>query len=139
VLRNAYFNLCKLGGHAVRYLPEFYGAMADGINSGDLSDRLLLVWRLDTPQGARVALDTAGTAKLLDRSADGAPVAVPDAPGTRLLVAVPTDVEQLRRHDPAAATAWRLAVRAAMAGRLAAGWRITGFSRDGFYLLTEEA
>jgi predicted GNAT superfamily acetyltransferase len=149
VLRNAYFNLGKLGGHAVRYLPEFYGAMADGINSGDLSDRLLLVWRLAAPEavaaahGDRVVVDVAGTAKLLDRATDGAPVAGHDTGGAavvphpRLLVAVPTDVEDLRRRDPAAAAVWRLAVRAAMAGRLAAGWRVTGVSRDGFYLLEE--
>ncbi|WP_327009578.1 GNAT family N-acetyltransferase [Dactylosporangium sp. NBC_01737] len=146
VLRNAYFNLCKLGGRAVRYLPEFYGAMADGINSGDLSDRLLLVWRLDAPEavaaahGTSARVDIAGAAMLLDRAADGAAVSVPDVvPGQRLLVAVPTDVEDLRRHDPAAATAWRLAVRGAMAGRLAAGWRVAGVSRDGYYLLTKEA
>ncbi|MEV4515924.1 GNAT family N-acetyltransferase [Dactylosporangium sp. NPDC049525] len=144
VLRNAYFNLCKLGARAERYLPEFYGALDDGINSGDLSDRLLVVWRLDAPEavaaahGRHAGIDAAGTAKLLDRAANGAPADVPDVPGTRLLVAVPTDVEDLRRHDPAAATAWRLAVREAMAGRLAAGWRVAGVSRDGFYLLTKE-
>jgi predicted GNAT superfamily acetyltransferase len=145
VRRNAYFNLGKLGGRVVHYLPEFYGTMVDGINSGDLSDRLLLVWRLDAPEavaaahGTPVDVDVSGTAKLLDRAADGTPVRVPDAtgvPAPRLLVAVPTDVEDLRRHDPAAATAWRLAVREVMAGRLAAGWRVAGFSRDGFYLLT---
>lgn len=146
VRRNAYFNLAKLGGRAVRYLPEFYGAMADGINSGDLSDRLLLVWRLDAPEavaaahGSPVVVDVAGTAKLLDRAADGTPVPVPDVVDVpRLLVAVPTDVEGLRPRDPAAATAWRLAVRGAMAGRLAAGWRVEGVTPDGFYLLTKEA
>jgi predicted GNAT superfamily acetyltransferase len=141
VLRNASFNLRKLGGHAVRYLPEFYGAMADGINSGDLSDRLLLVWRLDTPgataaaRGTPVEVDVAGTVKLLDRSAAGTPVRTAAGAGPGLLVAVPEDVEGLRRRDPAAAAAWRLAVRDVMAGRLAAGWRIAGFTRDGYYVM----
>ncbi|WP_460493621.1 peptidase dimerization domain-containing protein [Dactylosporangium cerinum] len=93
--------------------------------------------------GDQVVVDLAGTPKLLDRTTDGAPVAGPGGAGAaavptpRLLVAVPTDVEDLRRRDPAAATAWRLAVRAAMVGRLAAGWRVAGVSRDGFYVLEE--
>ncbi|MEV4141830.1 GNAT family N-acetyltransferase [Dactylosporangium sp. NPDC049742] len=144
VLRNASFNLRKLGGHAVRYLPEFYGAMADGINTGDLSDRLLLVWRLAAPEavaaahGTPVGVDVAGTAKLLDRAGDGTPLRLPAVPAPAVLVAVPPDVEGLRASDPAGAAAWRLAVRDVMGGRLAAGWRIAGFSRDGYYLLTEE-
>lgn len=125
VLRNAHFNLGKLGARAVRYLPEFYGTMIDGINSGDLSDRLLLVWRLDAPE--------------VIAAARGTPVEVTAAGSGQVRVEIPADVEELRRHDPAAATAWRLAVREAMAGRMAAGWRVAGVSRDGCYLLTEEA
>ncbi|MET7418255.1 GNAT family N-acetyltransferase [Dactylosporangium sp. NPDC005555] len=123
VLRNAHFNLRKLGGRAVRYLPEFYGAMADGINSGDLSDRLLLVWRLDAPE--------------VVAAAHGTPSEVAAAGPGQVLVEIPADVEELRASDPAAATRWRLAVRAAMAGRLAAGWRVAGLTRDGRYLLEE--
>lgn len=148
VLRNAYFNLVKLGGTVAAYLPEFYGAMADGINAGDLSDRLLLVWHLTAPgavaaaHGVPVPVGGGVTRKLLDRTRDGAPAGVPDVgdgQGSRWLVAVPGDVERLRRQDPAAAAAWRLAVRDVMVPRLAAGWRVAGFSRDGYYLLTTEA
>ncbi|MGH3276941.1 MAG: GNAT family N-acetyltransferase, partial [Streptosporangiaceae bacterium] len=46
VARNAYFNLTKLGARATRYLPDFYGDMADGINAGQGSDRLLADWEL---------------------------------------------------------------------------------------------
>lgn len=146
VLRNASFNLRKLGGDVAGYVPEFYGAMADGINSGDLSDRLLLVWRLDGPRavaaahGAPVEVDVAAAPKLLDRAADGAaiPLAADVPAAARLLVAVPDDVEGLRARDPAAATAWRLAVRDVMTGRLAAGWRVAGFTRDGYYLMIKE-
>ncbi|MFD0586079.1 hypothetical protein [Dactylosporangium darangshiense] len=44
--RNAYFNLQRLGAEVAEYLPGFYGRMTDGINSGDLTDRVLVVWRL---------------------------------------------------------------------------------------------
>ncbi|WP_240973373.1 hypothetical protein [Nonomuraea composti] len=43
VRRNASFNLVKLGARPEAYLTEFYGAMADAINEGDASDRLLAV------------------------------------------------------------------------------------------------
>lgn len=47
--RNARFNLQRLGAVAVRYLPDFYGDMADGLNAGtDPSDRLLADWRIDS-------------------------------------------------------------------------------------------
>ncbi|GAA4231346.1 putative GNAT superfamily acetyltransferase [Streptosporangium album] len=50
VRRNAHFNLVKLGALPEEYLPSFYGAMDDAINTGDESDRMLAVWRLSEPQ-----------------------------------------------------------------------------------------
>jgi predicted GNAT superfamily acetyltransferase len=49
IRRNAYFNLTKLAALPTEYLTNFYGLMADGINNGDDSDRLLVRWQLDAP------------------------------------------------------------------------------------------
>ncbi|WP_426505821.1 GNAT family N-acetyltransferase [Dactylosporangium sp. McL0621] len=140
ILRNAYFNLQKLGAEAVEYLPEFYGPMTDGINTGDLTDRLLVVWRLDRPLGAAAVADAEGAVPLVSRTPDGRPEVhdAPDAPGV-LSVAVPADAEGLRAADREAALAWRVAVRDALMGRLAAGYRIAGVARDGRYLLVRAA
>ncbi|WP_433608399.1 GNAT family N-acetyltransferase [Dactylosporangium sp. CA-139114] len=140
ILRNAYFNLRKLGAAAVGYLPEFYGAMTDGINSGDLTDRILVVWRLDRPPGPAAAPDAGAAVPLVSRTADGRPEAH-DAPACAavLSVAVPTDAEGLRAADRQAALAWRVAVRDALMDRLAAGYRITAVTRDGRYLLERAA
>lgn len=55
-IRNAYFNIQRLGGLATAYLPDFYGDMADELNAGTgPSDRLLVDWRIDTPR-VRTAL-----------------------------------------------------------------------------------
>lgn len=148
VRRNARFNLHRLGALATGYLPDFYGPMADGINAGDASDRLYVVWPLDSPRVAAAArgefdevdasaVRAGGAVVLLDRvgqgpKPSGAPI---PADGRALLVAVPLDVEALRAGDRAAALAWRYAVREALAPALAAGYRITGLARDGFYLL----
>jgi predicted GNAT superfamily acetyltransferase len=142
IARNAYFNLQKLGVDAVEYLPEFYGPMNDGINSGDLTDRLLVVWRLEHPRAADAArgrgtdVELAGAVALVSRSADTPEPLVHDAEAAGVLtVAVPADVEVLRQEDPGAALRWRHAVRNALMGRLAEGYRIAGISRDGRYLL----
>jgi predicted GNAT superfamily acetyltransferase len=158
VLRNAYFNLHKLGATATAYLPDFYGPMSDGVNAGDASDRLYVSWQLRSERVAAAArgkvaeaptaaLRAGGAAVLLDR-AGGRPVAAGHDPtdrglagggvpadGRPVLVAVPPDIERVRAGDPDLAACWRIAVREALGAALSAGYRITGIGRDGFYLL----
>ncbi|SDP41291.1 Predicted acetyltransferase, GNAT superfamily [Klenkia soli] len=141
VARNAWFNTGKLGAAAVAYLPDHYGGMQDALNAGDETDRLLVRWDLAAPQvvaacrgGAPGAAVPPGAAVALGCSPDGAPVpGRTDAPV--LLVAVPRDVEALRRTDPALAARWRSAVRSVLHPVLADGGRITGFDRAGRYVL----
>lgn len=128
VARNAYFNIGKLGGLPVQYLTNFYGDMADGINGDDDSDRLLLRWDLTAARPLPVSVDGAATA--LDRDEHGGP-RLASADADTVLVAVPRDVEALRRHDFGAAKEWRIAVRDVLGGLLAQGARVTGFDRDG--------
>ena len=120
VRRNAYFNLQKLAGTAEAYLPDFYGPMTDGVNAGDASDRIYLRWDLATPAAVTAA---AGTPVEVSRGLE------------TLAVEVPEDIEELRERDRAAANRWRYAVREAMIGALDDGYRITGITRDGYYLL----
>lgn len=74
--RNAHFNLRKLGAVAEAVLPSFYGAMNDGVNRGDVTDRLEVHWYLDdvpAPGVARACIRT---------------------------VAIPADYLALRADDP---------------------------------------
>lgn len=146
VRRNAYFNLRKLGALPSMYLPDFYGPLADGINVGDVSDRLYITWRLvaeravAAARGEYATVDAAalradGAAVYLDR-VDERPVPAGDLPDKgQLLVAVPVDIERLRPADPGLARQWRYAVREGLTMALAGGFHITGISKDGFYLL----
>lgn len=52
-----------------------------------------------------------------------------------MLVAVPEDVEALRRADPDAARAWRHAVREVLGGLLTEGALVTGFDRRAGYVV----
>ncbi|MDQ1124216.1 GNAT family N-acetyltransferase [Microbacterium trichothecenolyticum] len=113
VARNAYFNLAVLGARVTEYLADHYGAMADAVNRGDESDRLLVSWAVAEP-----------------------PAPAPADADVVAVVAVPDDIASLRRSDPAAAAVWRRRLRADIAGHLASGRRIGGFDRRG-YLIVE--
>ncbi|OLB81332.1 MAG: hypothetical protein AUI14_03770 [Actinobacteria bacterium 13_2_20CM_2_71_6] len=143
VRRNAHFNLHKLGAQVTEYLPDFYGALNDGINSGDATDRLYVTWELDSPaavaaaRGEPVEVSAAGAYPLVGRVGDE-PVAgsgpVPDG-AQRLSVAVPEDIESIRKGSPDLAARWRYAVREALTAALDRGYRIRGMTSDGRYLL----
>ncbi|MFB7013660.1 GNAT family N-acetyltransferase [Streptomyces sp. NPDC056237] len=148
VRRNAYFNLAKLGAGPVRYLPDFYGPMRDGINGAGDTDRLMVRWELSAPaastaslgEAARVevaALRERGAAPALSVAPDGGPLtAVADGPV--VLVAVPPDIETLRRTDPDQGQAWRVALREVLGGLMAEEARVIGFDRAGWYVVSRE-
>jgi predicted GNAT superfamily acetyltransferase len=124
VARNAYFNLVKLGADATRYLPDFYGPMADAINAGEPTDRLLVRWPLRGPAAVAAA---AGERRAAPEGAD-----VTHVP-------VPADIEAMRRSDPGAARAWRDRLTGTLAPALAAGHRIVGYDRALGYVLAPPA
>lgn len=140
VRRNAYFNFGKLAATATEYLPNFYGQMGDSINGTDDSDRLLVTWRLAAPEvvaacaGRPAEPDPAGAVVGLAANDAGAPVAG-RVDAARIRIAVPADIERLRHTDPEVARQWRSALRHVLGGLLAAGGRIAGFSRQGWYLV----
>lgn len=49
-VRNAYFNIAKLGGICVRYIPNLYGKTSSPLHSGMPTDRLVVEWDLDSPR-----------------------------------------------------------------------------------------
>nr|WP_221475367.1 GNAT family N-acetyltransferase [Sphaerisporangium rubeum] len=141
VRRNAYFNLTKLGGRPVEYLPSFYGEMTDVINAGDESDRLLLVWRLGEPYVLEACAGRPRDAAAPEhavarvRGEGDRPVVSPAGGGAVSLVATPADIEGLRATDPGAARAWRWAVREVLGGLMESGGRVTGFTKAGEYVV----
>jgi predicted GNAT superfamily acetyltransferase len=112
VRRNAWFNIEVLGCHVTEYIVNFYGPMTDSINAHDESDRLVVAWSTD-PDATR-----------------------PDPTGaTRTEVGTPADIVVLRRTDPTEAANWRRRVRDQLNGLLDAGGTVTGFTRDGAYVV----
>ncbi len=149
VSRNAYFNLVKLGAEATEYLPNFYGGMNDDINGTGETDRLLVQWELTA---ATVLAASAGRISPADAEAErrrGAVIAlarsdqgwpVPgELAGETVLLAIPHDVEGLRRSDPECAQQWRIAVRDVLATAMAGGGYVAGFDKSGWYVIRRRA
>lgn len=144
VRRNAVLNLVLLGAQAIRYEHDVYGPMSDARNAGFPTDRLLVSWDLTSPRtrtaaSGRVAapdvdaLRRAGAQPLLSAVDDRPTRHETEAP--RRLVQVPADIESLRRRDRGLGTAWSEAIRATLGDAVGAGARITGVTRDGWYVL----
>ena len=102
--RNAHFNLRKLGAVAEALLPAFYGSMDDGVNRGEVTDRLETHWHLDGRRPAR-------------------------GPVVRT-VAVPRDYAALRADDRAKAAAERRRVAAELGAGFADGLVLVDFDAD---------
>ncbi|WP_331766930.1 GNAT family N-acetyltransferase [Embleya sp. NBC_00896] len=140
IRRNAYFNLAKLGGRPAEYLQTFYGTMDDAINGGDDTDRVLVAWDLNDPHVVAAARSTPipvpvpADARHALYERDSLPV-LGRTDGDTLLVDVPADIEALRRTDPGAAKAWRLALREVLGGLLADGAHVTGFHNKTSYVV----
>jgi len=113
VRRNAWFNIEVLGARLSDYLPDFYGSMSDAVNAEDESDRVLCAWPVDP------SVEDPG----------------PSGPTERIEIPTPEDIVVLRRTDPAAAQAWRRRVREELGSALATGAVVTGFTREGSYIL----
>jgi predicted GNAT superfamily acetyltransferase len=144
VRRNAYFNLAKLGAVARAYYPNFYGAMDDGINDGDESDRVLVEWTLAEPGviaasvGHPVEPDLPTEADddivvVLDEDADGRPT-VTERRARVLLASIPEDIVRVRATDRALADRWRAVLRDVFVGALEDGYSIAGMTRSGSYV-----
>ncbi|MEU8656374.1 GNAT family N-acetyltransferase [Actinoplanes philippinensis] len=136
VRRNAHFNLVKLSGRVLEYERNYYGELNDGLNDNDETDRVVVDWDfaavpdsgLPAPVTAPVPADSWDFTERPE-----AVLAADD--GEHWLVPTPADIEGLRLEDPVRARAWRLGVRAGFAKAEAAGYAVTGFSADGWYVL----
>jgi predicted GNAT superfamily acetyltransferase len=148
VRRNAHFNLTKLAARPEHYLANFYGPMHDGINGSGDTDRLMVAWDLAGPpvraaaraEPARfdaAALRAQGATLALSAGPDGGPV-TGSAAGPVALVAVPPDIEALRRADPDQGRSWRAALREVLGGLMTDGASVAGFDRAGWYVVSRE-
>jgi predicted GNAT superfamily acetyltransferase len=144
VRRNARLNLLKLGVYVSDYYQDFYGDMADALNAGDATDRVMARWELLSPRTVQAAALTNGLAPnpipeqaLLALTIENDEPVIHQSSGKSdaLVVTLPLDIIEIRTKDPQRASRWRNAVRSVLAPALEAGMEITGFTSEGAYLI----
>lgn len=135
--RNAYLNLCKLGGIVRTYIPAYYGHMGDKINKGLPADRFVLEWLLAS---TRVEKAVAGLPidherwstypRRLDWEMAGkypTPClgeAAADQNG--YLVPVPRSIHEIKRDEIEVAQEWRFALREQFSQLFGVGYALVG-------------
>lgn len=144
VRRNARLNLLKLGVYVSDYYQNFYGGMADALNAGDATDRVMARWELLSPRTVQAAALTNGldpnpipSQAFLALTVENDEPVIHHAAGRSdaLVVSLPPDIIEIRTKDPQKAFRWRIAVRSVLAPALEAGMEITGFTSEGAYLI----
>jgi predicted GNAT superfamily acetyltransferase len=131
--QNARFNLVRLGARVTAFLPDFYGQMADMINTDDTSDRFEVEWRLDVPVPLKLSADVAPAGPILSADENGGPRRTGKIqPGGT--VHIPPDYAILRARGDSRAKQWRQATGDVFAAAFAAGLTVAEFL-DGRYVL----
>jgi predicted GNAT superfamily acetyltransferase len=151
---NAQLNLARLGAIARRYIVNAYGAMPDRLNAGMDSDRFEVEWNLnsagdkksdsksnqieslhDVRQVYQVKWDNAGFLSIVAES---------ELKGERLLLEIPSNINELKSYELKHAAYWRERTRSTFQRAFAAGYVATDVvqSQEGsktrvFYLLEE--
>lgn len=113
-VKNAFFNIVRLGGIVRRYLPDHYGPVESRLQEGLPSDRLICEWWL---KHWRVQRALGG---LPPRPAGNAPAAG---------VEIPTDIHRLAESQPEEARSLQAAVRAKLRRHFSRGLVITDVVR----------
>ena len=116
-LKNAFFNLERLGVVVRRYIPNLYGLSSSTLHGRLPTDRLVAEWWVDTPRVSRVL------------------GAGPGSCGPALRVHVPAEFGELKHAEPEQAREIQQRLRAEFEKAFAEGWIVTGFDRSGAYLL----
>ncbi len=120
-LRNAYFNLVRLGAIVRRFLPNCYGITSSPLHGGLPTDRLMAEWWLRSPR-VITALGSGSVRRA----------------GPTVRIRVPAGIDLMRREDPAGLAQVQAEVRQQFERWLGQGYAATGLERapdGGDYLL----
>jgi predicted GNAT superfamily acetyltransferase len=122
-LKNAYFNIERLGAVVRRYVLNQYGITSSHLHGGLPTDRCVAEWYLDGPRATGLLNgESVSHAGVVDQ------------------VAVPENIGELRRSDPKAARAIQLHLSEKFVANFHSGLAITGFERTaqtGIYLFSK--
>lgn len=119
-IKNAFFNLERLGAIVRRYSENEYGSTASPLHGGLPTDRCIAEWWIGSPRVEAILGGEAVQRRVAER------------------ISVPASISRLRREDPAAAREVQRANAERFQSCFARGLAATGFERSeagGAYLL----
>jgi len=111
-LKNAHFNLVRLGAVARRYIPNCYGITESPLHVGLPTDRLVAEWWLDSERVKNILADNAVPSK-----------------DTAARIELPTDVGDIRAKDRIAGERVQSAAREQFEKHFADGYVATSIER----------
>jgi predicted GNAT superfamily acetyltransferase len=120
-LKNAYFNLMRLGAIVRRYIPNAYGRTSSPLHAGLPTDRLVAEWWV---RSARVQ-------ELLEGR-------TPESGPDRVRIRIPVEIRQITSTNPVEAERIQSGVRSQFERHIAEGCAAVGFEYDaeqGSYVL----
>jgi predicted GNAT superfamily acetyltransferase len=120
-LKNAHFNLMRLGAIVRRYIPNFYGRTSSPLHAGLPTDRLVAEWWIRSSR-VQDLLEGRGL-----------------KPGTdRVCISIPSGIRQISSTNPAEAEKIQTGVRKGFEKNISEGRAAVGFEFDeqqGSYIL----
>jgi predicted GNAT superfamily acetyltransferase len=123
-IRNAYFNIARLGATIRRFYPNLYGVTASPLHNGLPTDRLVAEWWLSS---ARVSNAIAGSVL----------AAAPDS----VEIVVPAEMEAWKKSGSPQAAEVQAALKTEFQERFANGFAVTAFrieNGNGIYVLEQQ-
>ena len=120
-LKNAYFNMERLGAIVRRYLPNQYGITTSALHGGLPTDRLVAEWWISSP---RAVLITAGLEF--------------ERPPVEYRIPVPNDIAEIRSLDPKRARSIQASIGEQFKEYFGRGLAVIGFEKtadSGVYLI----
>jgi len=110
-LKNAFFNIERLGAIVRRYSENQYGITASPLHGGLPTDRCYAEWRIDSPRVAAILAGERPAVNAVER------------------VSYPADIARIRQEDPARAREIQRANAVRFQDAFARGLVVTGFER----------
>jgi predicted GNAT superfamily acetyltransferase len=124
-LKNAYFNLVRLGAIVRRFLPNCYGITTSPLHGGMPTDRLMAEWWLRSSRVEKILGETG-------QSSRGAQHTVPsrqNSDGTLVRIHVPAGIDDIRQEDRSQALRVQRDVREQFQSWFGRGYAATALER----------
>ncbi|MBI4907173.1 MAG: acetyltransferase [Acidobacteria bacterium] len=122
-LKNAFFNMERLGAVVRRYVPNQYGTTSSHLHGGLPTDRCVAEWYIDSPR----------VHAIVSKQPFNRPAYVEK-------ICVPAGIADIRKNDPARAREVQDSLREQFQRHFRNGLEVSGFestAKEGIYLLSE--